>query len=110
MTRRFLSAVVDLPDLVVHGVTDLGRLDARTPTFALRLRTGGRAELLSDHLVSRGVACGSGHFYAKWFSEQLGLEGTGGYTRLGFYHYHTTEDVDRVADIVREAVEGGRQQ
>ena len=33
----------------------------------------------------------------------LGLESTGGYTRISFYHYHTLDEVDKVIAIIKEA-------
>ncbi len=33
--------------------------------------------------------------------ERLGLEGNGGAVRIGFCHYHSTEDVDRVTELLQ---------
>jgi selenocysteine lyase/cysteine desulfurase len=54
------------------------------------------------HLTNRGVVAGSGHFYALYISEDLGLEATGGYVRIGFVHYNTLDEVERVVRALTE--------
>jgi selenocysteine lyase/cysteine desulfurase len=39
-----------------------------------------------------------GNYYALEIMERLGLEATGGALRIGFCHYHSAEDVDRVLE------------
>jgi selenocysteine lyase/cysteine desulfurase len=39
-----------------------------------------------------------GNYYALEIMERLGLEGSGGAVRVGFCHYNTPVDVDRVLE------------
>jgi selenocysteine lyase/cysteine desulfurase len=41
-----------------------------------------------------------GNYYALEIMERLGLEATGGAVRVGFCHYHTLDEVDRVVDAL----------
>lgn len=102
LSERFLKGISDIPGLTLYGA-NVDKISIRTPTFAVRMKNFSRAEYFSDYLVEKSVACGSGHFYAKYMPQVLGLESTGGYTRISFYHYHTLEEVDKVLDIIREA-------
>ena len=101
LSTLFLTEAADIPGLTVHGVTDLAEVSQRTPTFSISVR-GLSAPDLAAGLVSRGVVCGAGHFYALGFPRVMGLEANGGFTRLGFVHYNTLEEVATVCSILRE--------
>src|SRR5690606_8639917 len=45
LSERFLRGVVEVPGLRLYGITDLERLDERTPTFALSLAGYSPAEV-----------------------------------------------------------------
>ena len=45
---------------------------------------------------------GDGHFYAIAVVDRLGLADRGGVVRLGFAHYNTPEEVDRVLGALAE--------
>jgi len=79
----------------VYGITDPARLDERTPTFAVRV--GGRDPVETCRaLAERGIFTWDGHYYAIEIFERLGLLADGGAVRIGFCHYHTPDEVDRV--------------
>ena len=101
ISRRFLSEASTIPCLTVYGVTSLEAVDKRTPTFCLSL-SGLSAPELTMRLVTRGVVCGAGHFYAIQFPERMDLVEAGGFTRVGFFHYNTLEEVDTVLKVLRE--------
>jgi len=102
LTERFLKGACDIPGLTLYGAK-ADKINQRTPTFAVRMKNFSRAEYFSDYLVEKGIACGSGHFYALNMPKILGLESSGGYTRISFYHYHTLDEVDKVIAIIKEA-------
>ena len=75
----------------------------RTPTFALRL--GERhPRATAAALAERGVFVWDGNYYAVEVMERLGLEASGGAVRVGFVHYNTVEEVERVLAEVRDLV------
>jgi selenocysteine lyase/cysteine desulfurase len=70
-------------------------VDERTPTFALRI-AGRPPRETALELAGRGIFGWDGNYFAQAVMERLGLEESGGAVRVGFCHYHTTEEVDRV--------------
>jgi len=101
ISKLFLKATADIPGLTIYGVKDPEQVSKRTPTFGVNIE-GMKSPQLAQELVNRGVACGAGHFYAIYFPKLVKLEEVGGFTRIGFCHYHTLEEVTRVVDILRD--------
>jgi selenocysteine lyase/cysteine desulfurase len=84
-----------LPHVRLWGIGDPSRVDERTPTFAVRVGDQHPAAT-AEELGRRGVLVWDGHYYAITVMERLGLLDTGGAVRVGFCHYHTVDEVDRV--------------
>lgn len=97
LAARFLEGARTVPGLRVYGIADPERLAERTPTFAVRLEGRHPAETAAA-LGERGIFVWDGHYYALELMERLGLQATGGAVRIGFCHYHTPEEVDRVLE------------
>jgi cysteine desulfurase family protein (TIGR01976 family) len=97
LSRRFLDGVDHITALRLYGIADLDRIGERTPTFAVRLGEQHPAET-AKALAERGVFAWDGNYYALELMERLGLEDGGGAVRIGFTHYHTPDDVDRVLE------------
>ncbi|MGE5227405.1 MAG: cysteine desulfurase-like protein [Planctomycetaceae bacterium] len=101
LARRFLGGLGSVPGARLVGIADPSRVDERTPTFAIRL--GDQHPLAtSAALAERGVFTWDGHYYAIEVFDRLGLLETGGAVRIGFCHYHTLDEVDRVLDALRD--------
>ena len=100
LSRRFLEGAAEIPSLRVWGIGDPERAGERTPTFALRLGERSPQEV-ADELGARGVFVWDGNYYALALMERLGLEGSGGAVRIGFCHYNTLDEVDRVLSELR---------
>ena len=101
LSRRVLEGIGSIPGLTLYGISDLDRLDERTPTFALRLE-GSTPRALGEELGRRGIFTWDGNYYALAVMERLGLEDSGGAVRIGFCHYNTLEEVDRVLAELRD--------
>ncbi len=86
--QRFLDG---LPEPYrVHGVPTM---EGRVPTFSITHSERSPEELAAE-LGTRGMATWPGNFYAVEVMERLGLpQGT---LRIGFVHYNTAEEVDRL--------------
>ncbi|HEY7755761.1 MAG TPA: cysteine desulfurase-like protein [Actinomycetota bacterium] len=97
LARRFLEGASRIPGLRLFGIDDPGRLDERTPTFAVRLGERHPAET-AKALAERGIFVWDGHYYALELMERLGLQASGGAVRVGFTHYSTPGEVDRVLE------------
>ena len=107
LTSHFLNGLAHLRDVRVIGIADPTRVDERTPTFAVRVAAQPPAQT-SAALAERGIFTWDGHYYAIEVFDRLGLLPSGGAVRIGFCHYHTVAEVDRVlealADVSRRAV------
>ena len=104
LTQRFLEGIQSIPGLRLFGNKDplSTQKGKRTPTFALRLDCFETAGELSEQLLDYKIISGAGHFYAKYFAEGLDLMESGGYVRIGFSHYNTLEEIDRVVDAIKD--------
>jgi cysteine desulfurase family protein (TIGR01976 family) len=99
LTTRFLEGVARIPGVRLIGIADPDRADERTPTFAVRV--GSQHPLdTSAALSERGIFTWDGHYYAIEVFDRLGLLDTGGAVRIGFCHYHTPAEVDRVLEAL----------
>ncbi|HEY7401769.1 MAG TPA: cysteine desulfurase-like protein [Actinomycetota bacterium] len=97
LSLRFLAGLGGVPDVRLWGIEAPERLDERTPTFAIRLGDL-PPEKVAAELGSRGIHVWDGHYYAITIMERLGLLDSGGAVRVGFCHYHSPQEVDRVLD------------
>ena len=101
LAARFLRGVAGVPGLRLWGIDDEDRLDERTPTFAVRLGDQDPVKTATE-LAQRGIYVWDGHYYAITVMERLGLLDSGGAVRIGFCHYHSADDVDRVLDALAD--------
>lgn len=102
LAQRFLEGLSRIRDARLFGIADPGRLDERTPTFAIRLGDQHPAKIAAA-LGDRGIFVWDGHYYAIELFERLGLLATGGAVRIGFCHYHAPAEVDRVLEALTDA-------
>jgi cysteine desulfurase family protein (TIGR01976 family) len=96
LSRRFLERIAGNPSVTVHGVSGV---EGRTPTFAVALE-GMHPRRVAEELGRAGVFVWDGHYYALEVMRRLGVLDTGGLVRIGFVHYNTVEEVDRVVDAL----------
>lgn len=92
LTTWFLDGLDGLDHVTLHGVA---QPDGRTPTFAVTV-AGQHPADVARQLADDGVYVWAGHYYAIEPLRRLGLLDRGGAVRIGFVHYHDTDDVDRV--------------
>ena len=100
ISQRFLEGAREVPGLRVYGITGLDRLAERTPTFAVSLAGYSPAEV-ALRLGEQGIFVWNGDYYAVAPMERLGVLDQGGLVRIGFTHYNTEEEVDRVLQELR---------
>jgi cysteine desulfurase family protein (TIGR01976 family) len=97
LSMRFLESLAGLENVRLWGIADPARVGERTPTFALTLTDGRSPRELAQELDRRGVFLWNGNYFALAVMERLGLEASGGAVRVGFCHYNTLHEVERVA-------------
>lgn len=101
ISKRFLAGVTAVPGLRVYGLTDVERLDERTPTFAISIE-GIHPEAIAQALADQGIFVYNGHYYAIETMKRLDLLESGGLVRIGFVHYNTIDELDRVILALQE--------
>mmetsp|Transcript_102499 Transcript_102499/g.316308 ORF Transcript_102499/g.316308 Transcript_102499/m.316308 type:complete len:760 (+) Transcript_102499:64-2343(+) len=100
---RFLEGAASVRGLRMLGVRDPQRAGLRTATFAVA-KDGLSAQGLAQSLCERGVWCTAGNHYAAFWSAHSGglTDDDTGMCRLGFLHYNTLAEVDRVLQTLDE--------
>jgi cysteine desulfurase family protein (TIGR01976 family) len=93
--QRFLDGVPERCTL--YG---LPTLEGRVPTFAFTF-DGLKPRVVAERLAERDIAVWEGNYYAVEVMERLGL-GADGAVRVGFVHYNTTGEVDRLLETLEE--------
>jgi len=99
LASTLLAGLTAIPQIRVLGLTDLQRLDQRTPTVSF-VHDRLPAVTIAEQLGQLGLFVGHGNFYALQVSEAFGLEPQG-VVRVGLMHYNTQSEVDRLLDAVR---------
>ncbi len=97
LSSRFLAALAEMPHLRLYGPPEAGA--HRVSTFALTV-AGHEPRRVAEILASSGIQVWDGHYYALGVVDQLGLAEEGGLVRIGFVHYTTPEEVDRVLEAL----------
>jgi cysteine desulfurase family protein (TIGR01976 family) len=101
LSERFLRGAAEIRGLRVYGITDIEALEHRTPTFAVSLE-GYTPKEVATRLGEQGIFVWHGHYYAVAVMERLGLLDKGGLVRIGFVHYNTKDEVDRVLNALQQ--------
>jgi len=104
LARRFLDGIDGLAGVRLFGIADPERLGERTPTFAVRVHDQHPLDTCAA-LAERGIFTWDGHYYAIEVFDRLGLLDDGGAVRIGFCHYHTLDEVDRVLAALAEVAD-----
>ena len=92
-----------VPGLRLHGIGEPSRVGERVPTFSFTL-PGHDPRAIAEHLAARAISTWDGDFYAWELIRALGLDDAGGLLRVGFVHYNTLDEADRLRDALLELV------
>jgi len=95
LAQHLIEALVRIPQLKVHGITDAARQNERVPTVSVtHARHANTA--LARALAEQGIYVWSGHNYALEVARTLGLDEQEGVLRIGLAHYNTLAEVERI--------------
>ncbi len=95
LTERFLAGIGHIDGVDLYG---RGTPEGRTPTFAVDVAGTSPAEVASS-LGALGIFVWDGDYYAYEVMRRLRKD-PDGLVRIGFIHYNTVEEVDRVLDAL----------
>jgi selenocysteine lyase/cysteine desulfurase len=70
-------------------------MEGRVPTFAFNVE-GAPPRAVAERLAERDIAVWDGNYYAVEIMKSLGLDD--GAVRVGFVHYNTADEVDRLLE------------
>jgi len=96
LSLLFLDGIAALPHVTLYG---RNVPDGRTPTFAVSV-DGMHPDTVAEVLGDQGIFVWSGDYYAVEVMQRLGFADTGGLVRIGFAHYNTEDEVDRVLEAL----------
>jgi cysteine desulfurase family protein (TIGR01976 family) len=101
LAETLISGLLTIPGVKFYGIRDVGKLDRRCPTVAVRI--AGHTPLdLATRLGERGFFTWDGNYYALNLTERLDVEKDGGFLRIGLAHYNTAEEMQRFLSALRE--------
>jgi selenocysteine lyase/cysteine desulfurase len=103
MMEKMIAGLLAIPRLTLYGISDPQQFDNRCATFVVRIEGHTPLELATK-LGERGFFTWDGNYYALNVTEQLGVESTGGFLRIGLVHYNRIEEVDRMLAALQEIV------
>jgi cysteine desulfurase family protein (TIGR01976 family) len=95
LAQRFLDGLPG--SCTLHG---LPTVEGRVPTFAFTV-AGRTPRAAAEALAERELAVWDGNYYAVEIMDRLGLD-DGGAVRVGFVHYNTAAEVDRLLGALGE--------
>lgn len=101
LAMRCLAGLAGIKGVRVWGVTEIGRVAERTPTFGLTI-AGCRPSSAAGRLAARGIYAWDGDFYATGLVERLSLAENGGLLRLGAVAYNAAEELDRALEAIED--------
>lgn len=95
LSRRFIEGLDSLGKVRLYGVAAPG--EGRVSTFAIGV-DGVPAPAVAAKMAERGLYVWAGHYYAVNVMDRLDVMDRGGLVRIGFVHYNTADEVDRVLE------------
>jgi cysteine desulfurase family protein (TIGR01976 family) len=103
LMETMIAGLLAIPGLKLYGISDPRRFESRCATIVVRVEGFTPLELATK-LGERGFFTWDGNYYALNVTEQLGVESTGGFLRIGLVHYNTMEEVERMLGALRNIV------
>jgi cysteine desulfurase family protein (TIGR01976 family) len=102
LSERFLTSILSIDGITLYGKKTP---EGRTPTFAIDV-DGVSPAAVAEHLGRAGCFVWSGDYYAYEVMYRLG-KAPEGLVRIGFVHYNTPEEVDRVVAELEVLAQAG---
>jgi cysteine desulfurase family protein (TIGR01976 family) len=100
LSQRFLDRLRDLPNVTLYGSQ---RPSDRVPTFSFEVK-GHSSTSIAKALAAQNIFVWCGSFYAYEIAKTLGIDKTDGVVRIGFAHYNTLSEVEKIGDALEHIV------
>ena len=102
LSQKLMDGLESIPGVRIYGITNRNELNRRVATVSIR-KEGTTPHQLATALAAQNIFAWEGNFYALSISERLGVEGSGGFLRLGLAHYNTEEEIERCIRVLERA-------
>lgn len=106
LATTFLAAVAELPAVRIVGPTGAQPASGRVPTFSFLVGRHAPAAI-AEEFAAHNIYAWNGSFYAYEIAGVLGVRDSGGVARIGFAHYNTLEEVERIVSVLRALAKRG---
>ena len=103
LNNALLDALKDIAGISIIGITDPTKLQQRVPTFSFNVK-GKTPQEIAASLARENIYIWDGNFYALEISRRYGVEGTGGFARVGAVHYNTLEEIQKFGSALKQIV------
>lgn len=100
LATRLIEGLARFPEVHIYGITDPDRYKQRVPTVSFT-HSRFSPNQIAEYLAHRGIFVWAGNHYALPFTAALDLEPEGT-LRVGLLHYNTSEEIDRLLQILKE--------
>lgn len=103
ISQYLIINLLKIPEITIYGITELGNLEWRVPTFSFRVNGFSPLKVCSE-LAKFGICAWNGNFYAINTTESLKIENSGGAIRVGFLQYNTIGEVNKLIDSLNSII------
>ena len=100
LARHLVQGLKSLPGITIHGITADEAMPRRGPTVAFTHESHAPGDI-ARALAAENIFAWSGHNYAVEVAKSLGIYESGGAVRVGPVHYNTTDEIDRLVDVLK---------
>ena len=106
LASRTLTRLQAIPGLSILGDAQPSQLEARAPTVAFYTAAKSSKQLHRQLVQGEKVGAQQGHMYAYALMVAVSppLQVEDGVVRVSFVHYNTLEEVNKVCDMIAQAV------
>lgn len=103
LTARVIAGLQRIDGVQIAGITDPDRFTSRVPTVSFT-HASRKPREIARALAEQNIFVWSGHNFALEIVRSLGIDESEGVLRIGFAHYNTIEEVDRIVEALAEAL------
>jgi cysteine desulfurase family protein (TIGR01976 family) len=99
LTGRLIEGLLTIPEVTIHGISNLNRIDQRVPTIAFSFN-GYEPAFIAKSLSDRNIFVWDGHNYALEVVRQLGIPEDQGVVRIGIAHYNSEDEIAQTLECL----------
>ncbi|MEE2708336.1 MAG: cysteine desulfurase-like protein [Gemmatimonadota bacterium] len=102
LAEHLVDGLQAIPGVQIYGIANREDMAKRVATVSFR-KEGCTPQQLTETLGAEQIGSRCGDYLAVALIDRLGLQDSGGLTRLGPVHYNTTAEIDRALEVIESA-------